>query len=509
MTARAVEAAPGETAGEPAGVWPGGVLVALVLGLTALRLAVAAAAGLTDDEAYYRLWSLVPDWGYLDHPPMVAWWMALGRWLCGDTAFGLRLLAPLALLLGSWPLWRTAFLLYGRRVAARALLFFHAMPLVAVGGVVLTPDAPAVLFWGLALWTLAEYAAGRDARWFLATGLFCGLGLLSKYVLAGLGAGILLWLASHRDLRPAFRSPWLWAGGGLAVLLFAPVVWWNAQHGGASFVLQLGRLFDWSRLEIVLLLEYLGSQALLLGLLPLPFLALGIAAAWRGWRRGEARASLALASSLPLFAYLTVHALHDIVLGQWPAPLYPAAALLAALGVEALPGLAAGARRLLRPLARAAAPVGLALALLLYGYVALPLPPLPLKEPTAQTRGWPGLAAAVEEVAGAEGAAWIATPNYALTGQLAFRLRGALAVVQLNEPLRYTNLPPPALGLLRRPALFVVPGGRDYGWLLAPRFREVRQVATVERSEGGVTLEAYDLYLVSGTKRAWLKSFVR
>ena len=33
-------------------------LVGLVLVLTAIRLAVAGATGLVDDEAYYRLWSL-------------------------------------------------------------------------------------------------------------------------------------------------------------------------------------------------------------------------------------------------------------------------------------------------------------------------------------------------------------------------------------------------------------------------------------------------------------------
>lgn len=484
-----------EAGGERNAVWPAWALLALVLGLTVLRLVVAALAGPIDDEAYYRLWSLAPAWGYLDHPPMVAWWIVAGRWLAGDSLLGLRLLAPLALLLGSWPLWRTAALLYGARVANRALLFFHALPLVAVGGVVMTPDVPAVLFWGLALWTLAEYAAGRDARWFLAAGLFCGLGLLSKYALAGLGAGILLWLASQRALRPAFRSPWLWLGGLLAVLLFLPVVLWNAAHEQASFAMQLGRLVRWEGLEARFLAEFLGGQLLLLGPLLLPFLALGVAAAWHEWRGGRARGSLALATSLPLAAVLLLHALHERVLGQWPAPLYPAAALLAASGVERLPALAAAARRWLRPLARAVAPAGLAFALLLYGYVVLPLP-LPLREPTAQTRGWPAFAAEVAEVAEAEGARWVATPTYGLTGQLAWPLTGTLPVVQLNQRLRYAHLPPPDPAVLRQPALFVTEAGRDYRWLLRPLFGQRRLLATLERGEGGVTLARYELWLL-------------
>lgn len=486
------------TAIERSGVWPGRALVALVLGLTALRLAVAAGAGPSDDEAYYRLWSLAPAWGYLDHPPMVAWWMAAGRWLAGDTLLGLRLLAPLALLAGSWPLWRTARLLHGPRVAARALLFFHLLPLIAVGGVVMTPDVPAVFFWGLALWTLAEYAAGRDARWFLATGLCCGLGLLSKYALAGFGAGLLLWLATLPALRPAFRAAWLWLGGLLALLLFLPVVLWNAAHGQASFALQLGRLVRWEGLEARFLAEFLGGQLLLLGPLLLPFLALGAAAAWRGWRRGDGLAALPLVTSLPLAAVLLLHALHERVLGQWPAPLYPAAALLAALGVERLPALAPTARRWLRPLARAVAPAGLAVALLLYGYAALPLGPLPLREPTWQMRGWPPLAEAVAGAAGAAGAAWIATPTYALTGQLSLALPAGPPVLQLNQRLRYASLPPPEPALLRRPALFVTEAGRDYGWLLRPLFAERRLLGTLERMEGGVTLATYEVWRLDG-----------
>ena len=31
---------------------------------------------LTEDEAYYRLWSARLQMGYFDHPPMIAWWIA-------------------------------------------------------------------------------------------------------------------------------------------------------------------------------------------------------------------------------------------------------------------------------------------------------------------------------------------------------------------------------------------------------------------------------------------------
>ncbi len=56
-----------------------GPLVLFVLALTLARLLAGGLSGLSEDEAYYRLWGLNPAWGYFDHPPMVGWWVALGH----------------------------------------------------------------------------------------------------------------------------------------------------------------------------------------------------------------------------------------------------------------------------------------------------------------------------------------------------------------------------------------------------------------------------------------------
>ena len=117
-------------------------LLFLIAGLTLIRLIVAARSGLVFDEAYYRLWALAPAFGYYDHAPMVAWWIAAGHVLIGDTSLGARLLAVLSAGLGSIILWRTATLLFDAKVADRAVLFFNAMLVVGVGSVVITPDLP-------------------------------------------------------------------------------------------------------------------------------------------------------------------------------------------------------------------------------------------------------------------------------------------------------------------------------------------------------------------------------
>ncbi|MBC7802174.1 MAG: UDP-phosphomannose--protein mannosyltransferase, partial [Gemmatimonadaceae bacterium] len=79
-----------------------------LLALTLIRLLVAAMTPLSGDEAYYWVWSRALAPGYLDHPPMVALWIGAGTWLAGDTALGVRLLAPISAAAGSLLLARVA-----------------------------------------------------------------------------------------------------------------------------------------------------------------------------------------------------------------------------------------------------------------------------------------------------------------------------------------------------------------------------------------------------------------
>jgi hypothetical protein len=107
--------------------------------------------------------------------------IAAGRRLFGDNPLGIRLGAVLTSLFGPFVLWRTMLVLFGPGVALHAVWFALAMPLLMVGGIIITPDTPSVLFWGLTGWAMAEFHASRSRNWWLAVGLFAGLGLLSKY----------------------------------------------------------------------------------------------------------------------------------------------------------------------------------------------------------------------------------------------------------------------------------------------------------------------------------------
>jgi 4-amino-4-deoxy-L-arabinose transferase-like glycosyltransferase len=406
-----------------------------LLALTALRLAVAARMPLSPDEAYYWVWSRALAPGYLDHPPMVALWVRAGTAIAGDDALGIRLLAPFAVALASLLIADAAARLVpvaGSGVLAAALL--NATLLFGIGGATMTPDTPLLFFWCAAMAALARIAAGGGGAWFVAAGLCIGLALASKYTAAMLAFGAALWVIAVPGLRARLAGPWPWLGALAAAAPVVPVVWWNAQHGWASFAKQGGRAGDFhparaAQFLAELVLGQIGLATPLVFLLSMAGLVL---AARIVWRRREARWTLLAALGWPSVLLFVQHAFGDRVQGNWPAIVYPAAAI-AATGLITPRWL-----RLRTP----AIALGLAITPLVY---ALALwPPLPPRfDPLARVlAGWPELADGIEAARQHEGAHFVAAEQYGLASELALTMPPGVIVVGIEPRWSLFALPP-------------------------------------------------------------------
>ena len=214
----------------------------LILALVGLRLIAAAFTPITFDEAYYWMWSKHLAGGYYDHPPMVAVVIRLGTLIAGDTEFGVRLVSILLALPMSWAIYQAAAILFGsRRVAASSAILLNITLMAAVGTMIVTPDAPLLVASSFLLFALAKVLQTGRGVWWLAVGAAAGCALLSKYTALFFGPAILIWLVAVPKLRHWLVSPWLYLGGLVAVLLFAPVILWNAEHHWVSFIKQMGR----------------------------------------------------------------------------------------------------------------------------------------------------------------------------------------------------------------------------------------------------------------------------
>jgi 4-amino-4-deoxy-L-arabinose transferase-like glycosyltransferase len=474
-------------------IWLG---LAALFALTLLRLLVAAWAPLAPDEAYYWVWSRALAPGYLDHPPMVAAWIRAGTLLAGPGTLGVRLLAPIAAGAGSLLLAQAAHDLLppeaGRSCGLTAAAILNATLLFGVGAVMMTPDTPLLFFWAAAIWALGRLHRTGNGAWWLAAGAACGLALCSKYTAALLAVAVGLWLVSSQGARRWLFRPDPYAGLLLAGALFAPTLAWNARHGWASFARQGGRVRDWNLAEAARhIAELIGGQ---IGLAtPLVFLlcAGGIVLATRRVRRDRDPCwmLLALLTAVPATVFLE-HALGDRVQANWPAIMYPSAAIAAAALTgqfwTRLRGLAIGFGVLL------------SLAVYLQG-IAAPLPlPRRLDPTLIRLGGWTDFAAGIEAARRGAGAGYIAAESYGEASELARLVPPGISVVGIDPRWQFFALPN-ARALLAQGSGLLVETAR-HGPPDPAAWQSIRELGAMDREREGIRAESYRIYRVSGPR---------
>jgi 4-amino-4-deoxy-L-arabinose transferase-like glycosyltransferase len=469
--------------------------------ITALRLILAAAIPLTEDEAYYRLWAQGLQLGYYDHPPMIAWWIRAGMSLAGDNAFGIRLVPTLVCGLSGLLVFDLAKRLGADvRTAARASLWYNATLVIGLGGNLATPDAAATPFWILTLWCLARTQRTPGPVWWLGAGLAAGLACLSKYSALFLAPGVVIWLVISQERTADLKRPWPWAAALIAATLFGINVAWNAQHHWVTFDKQFGRLAPHG-LKPQYVLDLLLGQVLLLNPLITFFAIRGLKRPWdRSEQPGALDASLLVATSIPFATYLVFHALHDRVQAHWPVLIYPALAIIAAAAAGRIPdkGWLAGVRRW-------TAPVGLVLAGLVMIHLAVPATDIKgLNDPTGAIRGWPRFTMTVNNIRANSGAAWFGTVSYGATAQLDYA-RADAPVVQIDERDRYSPGDGSWRADMTRPGLIVDIDRRLSAQALMTCFAKVEPYGFVVRHLGVSRPTRYALFLVEGPRYDMLR----
>jgi hypothetical protein len=219
-----------------------GATVCLFLAVVLARLVIAVLVPIVQDEAYYIDWSRAMDWGYFDHPPLIAW-VNVTSWLSPSSAFLGRLGAMIVAAL-AYPfmvgLYRKAGLTEPLALGA-ALLLANLNVYVFAAGVLTTPDAVQITTWCAALHEGAAALSGDRRRWATA-GLAAGIGLLGKYTMVVIGP-VFLWGIVRGDPR-ALRTPWPYVGVLAAFLAFSPHLAWNAQHEWVTIRMQLQHGFE-------------------------------------------------------------------------------------------------------------------------------------------------------------------------------------------------------------------------------------------------------------------------
>lgn len=343
--------------------------VALALYFSALKLLLHFLTngqyGYFRDELYYLACGDHLDWGYVDQAPLIALVAWFERAVFGDSLFALRLLPALA---GAATIFLTGLIAReagGRRFAVTvACLSVIVAPYFLLINTLLTMNAFEPLFWAACAYVLIRILKYGESRLWPLFGLVAGLGLMNKHSTLAFGFAVVAGLAVTRARRQ-FLNPWLWAGGALALLIFAPNIIWQIQHGWPT--VEVLRNADKNQNVAFSLAEFVKGQVLLMHPLTLPVWASGI---YFYLFRKEARLFRALGwGFVALFALMVVFRAKVYYI----LPFYPI--LLASGGAQVETWLES--RRALRVLARPA----FVFVLLAGGALLLPfgLPLLPVE----------------------------------------------------------------------------------------------------------------------------------
>jgi 4-amino-4-deoxy-L-arabinose transferase-like glycosyltransferase len=205
----------------------GGLAILKIL----IHLPVLTRYGYHHDELYFIACGQHLSFGYVDHAPLVPWIARLAEALFGQSLFGLRIFSVLA---GAVAVLLTGLIVRrmggGRFAQAMACLAMILAPVFLRAGNMLCLPAIEVLFWTLTFYLLLRIIQDDNARLWPWVGLVLGLGLLNKHSTLFLGFGLAVGLALT-PLRKYFRSPWLYAAAGIALVLFLPNLIWQAGHG--------------------------------------------------------------------------------------------------------------------------------------------------------------------------------------------------------------------------------------------------------------------------------------
>lgn len=222
-----------------------------ILIITFINLLQAFFTEITLDEAYYYQYARDLDWGYYDHPPMVALVIKISQ-LFFNGNLGVRFLTVLLFSGNLFLIWK--YLLPQDKASYVNEFIILSLGLVMMNAYsfITTPDVP-LLFFGTVFFILYQRFTEKQNFWnAVLLGISVALLFYSKYQ-----AVLLVFFVVISNLK-MLTKPYIYLAGIITSLLMIPHLMWHIEHNFPTFQYHLvDRSEDF---EFIYFLEYLPNQ---------------------------------------------------------------------------------------------------------------------------------------------------------------------------------------------------------------------------------------------------------
>ena len=210
------------------------ILLALALARLILHCATNWQYGFHRDELGVLDDARFLDWGYVSYPPFTPFVARIALVLFGPSLVGLRFFAALAQSIAMIFAGLMTRELGGSRWAqVLAALATATSPVAISMGTLFQYVSFDFLWWVMTAYFFVRLLREENPRWWLAIGAVLGIGMMTKYTMiffiAGLVVGVIFTSA-----RSYLKSPWLWAGAGISIVIFLPNLIWQLDHNFIS-----------------------------------------------------------------------------------------------------------------------------------------------------------------------------------------------------------------------------------------------------------------------------------
>ncbi|WP_343522147.1 glycosyltransferase family 39 protein [Pedobacter sp.] len=214
---------------------------------TAVKLIIASATALGNDEVYYWTYALNLQWNYFDHPPFVAW---LIRTTTANLHFhselAVRLGAILSSAIGTIIVYKTGKLLLNARVGWLAVcLYSSSFYCSVIAGVFILPDSPQMVFWLWGIFLLLKITKSVSLGlptlhlwcWF---GVAAGLCMMCKIHGVYLWVGIIMFaLVGNKKL---LVQKGMYVSMLISLMIISPFMIWNIKHHFITYTYHSNRV---------------------------------------------------------------------------------------------------------------------------------------------------------------------------------------------------------------------------------------------------------------------------